>query len=72
MPELEMYQDDSGGWRWRIKAANGRVIASASEAYTRREDAAENVQLVADFFAGYADQDDTNPAPDAYDTGAQA
>lgn len=70
MPELEMYQTKDGGWRWRVKAANGRIIAAASEAYTRREDAIENAHLVGDFFAGYGiNEDDIDQAPDAYEQG---
>lgn len=23
------------GWRWRLKAANGRIVAESGEAYTR-------------------------------------
>lgn len=67
MPELEFYEDSSGLFRWRIKAANGRVIAAASEAYGRREDAVENAHLVADFFAEYANEDDTETEPDSYE-----
>lgn len=27
------------GWRWRLKAANGRIVAESGEAYTRKGDA---------------------------------
>jgi uncharacterized protein YegP (UPF0339 family) len=27
------------GWRWRLKAANGRIVAESGEAYTRERDA---------------------------------
>lgn len=27
------------GWRWRMKAANGRVVADSGEAYTSRRGA---------------------------------
>ena len=27
------------GWRWRVEAANGRVLADSGEAYTRKADA---------------------------------
>lgn len=33
------------GWRWRLKAANNRVIATG-EAHTRRHDAERAVQTV--------------------------
>ncbi len=27
------------GWRWRVQAANGRIVAESGEAYTRKRDA---------------------------------
>jgi uncharacterized protein YegP (UPF0339 family) len=27
------------GWRWRLKARNGRIVADSGEAYTRERDA---------------------------------
>lgn len=27
------------GWRWRLRAGNGRIVAESGEAYTRRADA---------------------------------
>lgn len=35
----EVYQDAGGGYRFRLKAQNGRIISS-SESYTRKSDAA--------------------------------
>ena len=34
MPEtsFEVYEDDAGQWRWRLKAANHEIVAS-SESY---------------------------------------
>ena len=37
-PNFQIFQDTVGAWRWRLKAANGEIVAQ-SEAYTRREDA---------------------------------
>jgi uncharacterized protein YegP (UPF0339 family) len=31
--EFEIYEDAAGGWRWRLRAANGRTVADGSEAY---------------------------------------
>ena len=31
----EIYEDRAGGWRWRRTAANGRIIATSGEGYTR-------------------------------------
>jgi uncharacterized protein YegP (UPF0339 family) len=30
-----MYKDSVGEWRWRMKAANGRIIANGGEGYKR-------------------------------------
>lgn len=35
---FEVYQDTAGGWRWRLVAANGRIVADSGEAYTRQAD----------------------------------
>lgn len=32
----EVYQDRSGGWRWRLKAHNNKIVASSGEAFTRK------------------------------------
>ena len=34
-------------WRWRIKAKNGRVIASASEGYKNKQDCLYNMNSTA-------------------------
>lgn len=36
--KLELYKDSSGGFRFRLKAANGAVIAT-SESYTSKSSA---------------------------------
>lgn len=33
-PKLIVYEARDG-WRWRLKATNGRIIADSGEAYTR-------------------------------------
>ena len=35
--------DFLGDWRWRLKSANGEIVASG-EAYTRRQDALRGVE----------------------------
>lgn len=32
---FEIYQA-SDGWRWRLKSANGKIVADSGEAYVRR------------------------------------
>jgi len=38
-PRFEIYRDRRKEWRWRLKAANGRIIADSGEGYSRREHA---------------------------------
>jgi uncharacterized protein YegP (UPF0339 family) len=42
---FELYKA-ADGWRWRLVAANGRIIADSGEAYTRRYDAARAITRV--------------------------
>lgn len=37
-PNYEVFEDEAGEWRWRLRAANGEIVAT-SEGYTRAEDA---------------------------------
>lgn len=34
------------GWRWRLVARNGRIIADSGEAYTRKRDALRAIDTV--------------------------
>ena len=45
MGTFQVFKDKSGQWRWRLRAANRKVIA-ASEAYTRKYDAVRAVQAI--------------------------
>lgn len=45
MPKFEIYQDDSGEWRWRLKASNGEVIASG-EGYKTRHGAERGTEAL--------------------------
>jgi len=42
-PRFQVYEDASGQYRWRLKAANGRIIAESGEAYTRKRDSSRAV-----------------------------
>lgn len=37
--KTDVYQDESGEWRWRVIAANGNVIADSGEGYTQKHNA---------------------------------
>lgn len=36
--KYEIYQDKRGEWRWRLKAANWKILAVSSEGYKNRAD----------------------------------
>lgn len=40
------YEDTAGEWRWRLKAANGRIIAVSGEGYVRKADCEAAIALV--------------------------
>lgn len=43
---IEIYQDVRGEWRWRLVAANNRVMADSAEGYTRQLDVARAVETI--------------------------
>lgn len=36
---IEVYPDQSGAYRWRIKARNGRITATSGESYASKRNA---------------------------------
>ncbi len=48
-PKIEVYRA-ADGWRWRLRAANGRVLCSG-EAHTRERDAVRAALTVQRAFA---------------------
>lgn len=42
---FEVYKAKDG-WRWALKAKNGRIIADGGEAFTRKETALASVKLI--------------------------
>lgn len=40
------YQDASGEWRWKLKAANGRILADSGEGYKNVNDCLEDIDRV--------------------------
>jgi len=49
--KLELYEDKSGEWRWRLKASNGRIIAVGGEGFTRQNSCYESMTNVWGIFA---------------------
>ncbi|HEY8562826.1 MAG TPA: DUF1508 domain-containing protein [Pyrinomonadaceae bacterium] len=37
--KFEIYQDEKGEWRWRLRAANGETIATSGEGYKNHKHA---------------------------------
>ena len=44
--KYELYEDDKKDHRWRLKAANGQVVASSSEGYKAKADAEKAVASI--------------------------
>ena len=45
---FEIYEDRGGEYRWRLRSANGQIVADSGEGYTRRDDAREAAIRVRD------------------------
>lgn len=43
---FELYLDNAGEWRWRLRHRNGNVIATSGEGYSRRHNAQKGLQSV--------------------------
>jgi uncharacterized protein YegP (UPF0339 family) len=40
------YKDKKGKWRWRLRAANGRIIADSGKGYKSRRDCLEDIERI--------------------------
>ena len=43
---FEVYRDEAGEWRWRLRHDNGNVIADSGEGYARRETCRKGLESV--------------------------
>jgi uncharacterized protein YegP (UPF0339 family) len=43
---FQVYRDAAGGWRWRLAAGNGRLIAESGEGYQHKQDCLHGIELV--------------------------
>ncbi len=43
---FEMYRDHNKQHRWRLRAANGEIIAVSSESYREKRDCDHGIELV--------------------------
>ncbi|MGX7677852.1 YegP family protein [Jatrophihabitans sp. DSM 45814] len=44
--KFEVYQDSKGEYRWRLKSANGQVIATGGEGYTSKSGCENGIAAV--------------------------
>lgn len=42
----QIYRDRKGLWRWRVKTANGEIIAASCEGYSGKHSAEKNLERV--------------------------
>lgn len=45
-PKFHIYQDAQGLWRWRLKAANGRIITRSTKGYNTEAGVRRDVDTV--------------------------
>jgi len=44
--EFEIYKDASDEFRWRLRARNGKIIATSNDGYHNKADAEHSIMLV--------------------------
>lgn len=44
--KYQVYKDEAGEWRWRLKSANGQITAVSGEAFASRWSARRAVRAV--------------------------
>jgi uncharacterized protein YegP (UPF0339 family) len=44
--KFHIYQDANNEYRWRLKAANGKIIADSGEGYTTKQSCKDGIELV--------------------------
>ena len=42
----QIYKDEEGNWRWRLVAANNRIIANSDVAYHNKQDCLHSISLI--------------------------
>jgi hypothetical protein len=45
---FQIYMDRAGQWRWRLRAANHKIVADSAEGYRARGSAIDAINLIAD------------------------
>lgn len=50
--QFVLYKDEKGEYRWRLYAANSKIIADSGEGYKNRADCLHGINLVASVASG--------------------
>lgn len=51
---VELYRDKRGRWRWRAKAANGRIVAASNQSFSTKRNALVGARAAANVFGDWA------------------
>ena len=46
MAKFQIFKDEKGEYRWRLRADNNEIIADSSEGYMSKSDCAKGIKLV--------------------------
>jgi uncharacterized protein YegP (UPF0339 family) len=49
---FQVYRDSAGQWRWRLKAANGRIVGDSGEGYATEHNARRAAEHARSSIAG--------------------
>lgn len=44
--KFQIYKDSRGEWRWRIRAANGKIVADSGEGYKNQQDCIDMIRKI--------------------------
>ena len=61
--KVEFYKDKKKQHRWRVKAGNGKIIATSSESYKRKQACEKAFNRLVDFCHVYARAEEINIPP---------
>jgi uncharacterized protein YegP (UPF0339 family) len=54
-PRLQVYEiaPGLGAWRWRLRGANGKIVAASSESFANKASARRNIRTTMRLLARY-------------------
>ena len=58
---FEIYQDKGGGWRWRLRATNGQLLANGGEAFASKSNVIRSLESVRKAVAASPDHKEVEP-----------